>query len=307
MKIQLYLFLLLITIQIQGRSQGCSDAGFCTIGSMQHQVDGNDTTLHQSLSVILTNGIGDEGVYVFTPAVQYENQINRYLLVQAKITANYASGNLGDVSGLGDFYLTGSYSFIKNKKWSKVLTAALKLPLDNSNLKLQDKSLPMGYQSSLGTVDFIAGFTIRSSRWIFSLGYQQPLNTPNGNTFLPSDWNTAEANKFSPTNKFDRKADVLLKAGYKINALENLHFNLGLLAIYHLANDTYNDLSISDDPITLKDSDGLTLNGTLNLVYKMSSRFSLGLTAGTPLIVRDLRPDGLTRAWVISPELIYKF
>lgn len=305
MKQKLFFILLIILFNNNfAISQGCSDAGFCTIGSMKQNAE-NDSAKHHSLSVILTNGIGDEGVYVFTPGVQYDNQLNKHLSVQSKITANSASGNLGNATGLGDLIFSGSYSISKNSKWNKTFTAAFKVPLNNSNLKEEDKALPMGYQSSLGTLDFIAGFTITNNTWIFSTAYQQPISNPNGNTFLPEIWNTEDAYKFSPTIFFHRKADVLLKAGYNINFLKKLKINLGLLAIYHLANDTYTGMDV--EQIELVGSDGLTLNATLNLIYKISNNFSFALTAGAPLTVRDIRPDGLTRSLVLSPELIFNF
>lgn len=286
-------------------AQGCSDAGFCTIGSIKHNAYANDSTKDQSLSVILTNGIGDEGVYVFTPSVQYDNQLNEHWSIQSKLTANYASGGLGTARSLGDLYFSSSYQFSKSSKWNKTFTIGIKVPLNNSNLKAEDKALPMGYQSSLGTLDFIVGFTITNNRWIFSSGYQQPISNPNGNTFLPEIWNTEEAYKFSPSNLFHRKSDVLLKAGYKINSLKKLKINLGFLAIYHLTNDVYTSMDL--EQIEIVGSEGLTLNATLNAVYNISSKFSLALTAGTPLIVRDIRPDGLTRSLVLSPEIIIKF
>jgi hypothetical protein len=39
----------------------------------------------------------------------------------------------------------------------------------------------------------------------------------------------------------------------------------------------------------------------------MNKSISLGLGGGVPLIVRKVRPDGLTRAFSITPELIIHF
>ncbi|MGF2413571.1 MAG: hypothetical protein ACQUYJ_14665, partial [Ferruginibacter sp.] len=65
--------------------------------------------------------------------------------------------------------------------------------------------------------------------------------------------------------------------------------------------------NISNSPIALNGSEGLTLNGTTALHYTINHKFSIGLLAGVPFVVRDIRPDGLTRKFVVSPEFILKF
>ena len=165
----------------------------------------------------------------------------------------------------------------------------------------------MQYQSSLGTIDVIAGITLTNNKWLFATAIQQPLTGTNRNTFLPIYWGTAAAAKYSPTNDFNRKADVLLRVGYDIATTKKWKLNAGLLSIYHLRKDTYIDGNVSNKPIDLHGSDGLTLNGTFSVWYKPNSKFSLGFTGGVPFVVRDSRPDGLTRSFVVSPELIFHF
>ena len=289
-----------------GSAQGCSDAGFCTIGPVNPQSVTN-TTKKQKISLLFTNGVGDENVYVFTPGIQYDNQLNKHWSVQARITANYANGNLGSATGAGDIFGSAAYTFTKKKNWETALLIGVKVPLNKSNLKEQGKSLPMQYQSSLGTTDLLAGVTLASRHWQFAAAYQQPLTGINGNQFLPAYWANAKAMNYSPTNDFNRKGDVLLRAGYKITGVKKLQLNAGLLGIYHLGNDTYINGNISNKPIELQGSEGLTLNGTLAALYQINTSFSLGLSGGVPFVVRDIRPDGLTRHFVISPELIFHF
>lgn len=87
-------------------AQGCSDAGFCSIGGFKPQPAGL-AGAHQQLSLQLSAGSGDENVFVFSPALQYDWQKNRWI-VQAKLAGNYASGNLGKVVAPGDLYLAGT-------------------------------------------------------------------------------------------------------------------------------------------------------------------------------------------------------
>ena len=100
---------------------------------------------------------------------------------------------------------------------------------------------------------------------------------------------------------------MLLRAGYNIEPNKKFNINLGLLGIYHLGKDNYVDGNISNKPIAIAGSDGVTLNGTASAWYKVSNKFTIGLTGGVPFVVRDVRPDGLTRKFVISPEFIVNF
>ena len=60
-------------------------------------------------------------------------------------------------------------------------------------------------------------------------------------------------------------------------------------------------------PIELKGSEGITINGTAAVKYKLNNKFSIALSGGVPFVVRDIRPDGLTRKFVLSPEIIFNF
>lgn len=298
--------ILLITSRI-AFAQGCSDAGFCSVGNLS--VKGNSTQDKHAnkLKLSLISGVGDENVFVFTPSLEYLRQINSHWEVQAKLTGNYASGDLASVFGAGDLFLTGTYLAGGKKKWKSSYTLGTKLPLNQGTLSKNGLALPMQYQSSLGTVDLIAGISVYSDRWQFNLGFQQPLTGTNGNQFLPQYWNTANAFKFPPTNDFNRKGDVLLRTAYTFQSHSKVHFNVGLLGIYHLGSDTYIDAGIQNKPIQIKGSEGLTINMTGLVDWEVTNRVNLSLTGGFPLMVRDVRPDGLTRRFVVSPQLSFSF
>jgi hypothetical protein len=289
------------------QAQGCSDAGFCTIGTLKPGYSKNGSEKKQNLSFLLSNGIGDENVNVFTPGIQYDNKLNSHWSIQSRLTGNFASGNLGKASGLGDLILSGTYSVVTKSQTNISFLLATKLPLNNGDLTTNNKPFPMQYQSSLGTVDVITGITITKTNWLFAAALQQPITGRNRNTFLPVYWGTVAAAKYSPSNDFNRKGDVLLKTDYNLLNISKWKLHAGLLGIYHLGNDTYIDGNISTKPIELKDSDGLTLNGTFALQYKVNPSFSIGLSGGVPFVVRDIRPDGLTRKFVLTPEISFHF
>lgn len=296
------IFFMVISMHVKG--QGCSDAGFCTIGNLGQQ----PTTAgsKQKISVFLPVGIGDNNVTVFTPAIQYDNRLNNKWAIQAKLSGNYASGELGSVAGAGDLFVSSTYIFGKKKKnWNFSGSLGAKLPLNNSNLKKGTRSLPMQYQSSLGTFDLIAGLSAGNKNWQFAAGWQQPLTGANENNFLPVFWTDKAAEKYAPSRKFNRKADLLLRGFYKHRFKNKLDLHGGLLAIYHVANDEYTD--VLKNNMVISGSKGLTLNASISGWYPLSKKISLGLTVAAPLVVRDIRPDGLTRSFLVSPEINWNF
>jgi hypothetical protein len=287
-------------------AQGCSDAGFCSIGSLDHQVSGSKQSPKSYFRMSLPVGLGDDDVFVFSPGVEYVHIHHRWQL-QGKLTGNYASGNLGSAFGAGDVFLSATYSLPEQKGWVASFTGGTKLPLNQGNLKENGLSLPMQYQSSLGTIDLILGFSLQSDRWKWAAGWQQPLSGRNRNNFLPVYWTDQRAGVYPPTNNFNRKGDVLVRSTYAIIKKKSIQVEGGLLGIYHLGKDTYVNFNERPNPIPIEGSQGLTLNATVAAEWKINPKFSFGFTGGVPLVVREVRPDGLTRSIVFSPQITYHF
>jgi hypothetical protein len=210
--------------------------------------------------------------------------------------------------GAGDIYLSASREKALKSDWFFTYTAGFKIPLNQANASEMGMPLPMQYQSSLGTFDVIAGFTINSPQWQFSAAYQQPLSGENRNGFLPEYWNgKPEADNYPPSFMLDRKGDVLLRASRNFRPSPTVGFNTGLLGIFHLGNDKYTNPFEGNRVIPIEGSSGLTLNLTGAVYWQAGKNTQVGLTAGVPLVVRDVRPDGLTRSWVVSPEISWSF
>ncbi|QDK77563.1 hypothetical protein EXU85_02705 [Spirosoma sp. KCTC 42546] len=295
--------LLLLVSKLPALAQGCSDAGFCTIGSLKQH--GPTDNKGQKITLLLPVGLGDEAVFVFAPGIQYDNQLSAKWAIQAKLTGNYASGNLGSATGPGDIFLSSTYSIPTKAKWATSLTLGTKLPLDRGNLKANGQPLPMQYQSSLGTVDLITGLSVSNSKWQFSAGWQQPLTGVNDNAFLPGSSPKPEAPAYPPSNQFNRKADVLARVAYTWAITDQLSLNGGLLGIYHLGEDGYTDAG--GKQLYIAGSQGLTLNATIAAWWTVNPKMRIGFTAGTPLVTREVRPDGLTRSIVFAPEISWLF
>ncbi len=290
-------------------AQGCSDAGFCSVGNLSIKNVNSKNQYKNEFTISLTAGNGDKNISVITHAFQYKRKLSVDWYIEGKITGNTAKGNLGSAAGLGDIFLLSTYVLTSTDKWKFSGTAGAKFPLSLSNEKVNGLSLPMQYQSSLGTVDIILGGSAYSKNWLFAVGLQQPVTKINQNGFLPSLWKDNQAAaKYSPSNNFYRKGDILLRTTYQPSISSGKWSgNVGLLAIFHLLNDTYTSPENTNKPITLQGSQGLTLNATSYIHFKLNEKVAFGLTGGIPIIVRDIRPDGLTRSWVVSPEVNIKF
>lgn len=300
-------FILSIIVSFAAYSQGCSDAGFCTMGENLPSAQDTSSSPQQKLTLLLTNGIGDEGVYIFTPGVQYDFDSNNHFAFQGKVTGNYATGNLGSAAGAGDVFVSSTYTVDRKSKWRNSFTLGIKLPLSNGGLSNGDQALPMQYQASLGTVDAIGGYSTTYNKWLFAAAVQLPLTGANNNSFLPDSLANPDTFPYPSSNEFTRKADVLVRAGYQIRSTSKIKWSASLLAIYHVGEDTYVDKRVSETPISIVGSEGLTLNLTSAYYYQLNDKFSFGIVGGFPLVVRDVRPDGLTRGFAISPELILHF
>ena len=158
----------------------------------------------------------------------------------------------------------------------------------------------MDLQPSLGTYDLVLGLSKKYNNLFFILGYQQPLNK-NKNTFFKP----LNTNEFFTTNQFKRAPDLLLRVGYNYEITNKWKLSPSLLPIYHLANDTFED--VTNQEIQIKGSEGLTLNASLLVQYSINDKNALEFNLGSPLIVRDARPDGLTRSIVLNLEYKFRF
>nr|MBP7274271.1 hypothetical protein [Saprospiraceae bacterium] len=85
-----------------------------------------------------------------------------------------------------------------------------------------------------------------------------------------------------------------------INVVQNLKITPSLLPIFHLTNDKYTDITGVEKEIT--GSQGLTLHGNIYLDYHIYTTNALQLNIGMPFVVRDARPDGLTRGFIANLE-----
>jgi hypothetical protein len=297
-------------------AQGCSDAGVCSIHSIKNNAEGHESRNDDKndLTVGFGYGGGERNTNNYTWYTEYTRTITGKTSVTGKLSYSAINGELGNTSGFGDLFLSVNHAFDIKRKWQKSFVVGLKIPFDGADIGKNGYSLPMPYQTSLGTVDLVLALNYNRKNFGATLALQKPLKARNDNTFLPGDYpsnplpNTPPSSvflKYWPSNEFERNGDILGRVSYNFKTNDRFSIRQSLLGIYHLANDTYVDDNKNRRPIY--NSTGLTLNGNIFFDYRLKngSGFELGL--GAPFIVRDQRPDGLTRHFVATLEYQFSF
>ncbi len=296
-----HFFLLLVTIVFvyAVNAQGCSDAGFCSLKYAANNSNKN------SIAIGNVSGVTDGQTFVNGIYISYAKQLSKRFLWDTKLTANYASGKLANNFNVGDVFTNISVAAWQNKTKQNSFTvlAGIKIPLTAANDKAGGKPLPMAYQASLGTYDLLVGGSLQMNKWEFTNAWQIPVSGENKNTFIKE---YSVSNDFPTTNKFKRRADVLLRAAYNIKkAGSKFSFKPNLLAIYHLGKDSYEDIYAKRQQ--LQGSDGLTLNANVIAKYAINKTNSIELSLAAPFVVRKVRPDGLTREFTAGIEYKISF
>ncbi|CAM3484543.1 Transporter [Flavobacterium longum] len=279
-------------------AQGCSDAGICSFSAPHDTI----VVKKNTLEITAVAGAGDADTKYFSPFISYTRGFRGGWQGSVKITSSLATGQFGERASIGDAFLTASYAPASTKplRWS--YSGGAKIPFNRANLKINNHPLPLDYQSSLGTFDLLASVNVGFRSWDFSGAVQIPVIDINANSYFAEYSGTDD---FPTTNGFKRRPDGLLRATYTLDrVVRGVTFKPNLLAIYHLGDDTYEDVNGQRRPID--GSRGLTINGNL-IVEKNLTSGSIILSLATPFVVRDARPDGLTRSFTAALGYIARF
>lgn len=282
-------------------AQGCSDGGFCSL----NYHNANDKQYNNTVTLGNVSGVTDGSTFVNGTYISYARKLGKAFYWDTKVTVNYASGNLANNFNAGDIFTNITYRVYGNdttRQYLKLL-GGFKAPLTSANDKAGGKPLPMAYQSSTGTWDALLGINYSIKNWEFTNAYQIPVINRNRNSFFDE---YSVSDKFPTTNQFRRKSDVLLRAAYNIKT-KGMKFSLkpNILAIYHVGEDTYED--IYGKRQNLAGSQGLTLNANVIAGLAINKKNALELSVAAPFVVRDIRPDGLTREFTVGLEYKLSF
>lgn len=303
-------------------AQGCSDAGFCTMGAMKPNQPFSRKINVRLRSIefsqyVGVNAIGDV-------IMSYTGDINIGLsskyTVQVKVPYMIVLGRLANTNGLGDFSLSATRNLVAKEKYQINLTLGTKIPTNKGNIttEINGKELPLPnyYQSSLGTYDIVAGISFITKRWLIATGYQQPLNA-NGNQFLWGPWrksglaDSTIALQYPVCKEIKRGNDVMLRIERNFR-LARFNSHIGLLGIYRFTED---EITNKDGVrVRQKGTTGLAMTAIAGFGYNFSVRSGIKFVFGYRLTQRYSLPelnhlslDGLSREFVNTIGYEFRF
>lgn len=319
MKHSLLLFPFLL-IPLFSLSQGCSDAGFCTMGAMKPDQPYNKriAVKLQSAEISFYRGTTTLTPVIYVATADLNFSIKGKNTFQVKLPYQAITGRLANTQGMGDISLCFTRNVYRSDAFSLNLSLGTKIPTNKSD-KATDAGLPlpMYYQTSLGTYDAIAGISVINRKWLLATGIQIPLNQ-NKNQFVWSSWAEEEsslkayADKYNQAKDLQRGIDVMIRVERNFR-FSKFNFTVGLLPIYRITRDEFTRSGTEkDSPLTRvkpKDASGLALSALATVGYNFDVRSGVRLLVGHKVddIQRKLNPDGLTRELVSSLTYVYRF
>ncbi len=309
MKLIFCLFLATISFTHSGYSQGCSDAGFCTMGAMKPDQPYNKKLEFKLRTVELSfyRGTTTLTPIVYVTTMDLNFSLNRRNTLQVKLPFQFVEGRLANTSSLGDISLCLTRNLFSSDRFDVNLSVGGKIPTNSSNKNTQGLPLPMYYQTSLGTYDAIAGLSLVSRNWLFATGIQIPLNQ-NSNEFVWSAWDGTDerpyVGRYDRAKDLKRGIDVMLRVERNFR-LSRFNFSVGLLPIYRITRDEFTDSA--NMRVISEDASGLALSGIVTGGYNFNTQSGLRLLLGHKIVQRELNPDGLTRVFVSSLTYVHRF
>jgi hypothetical protein len=298
----LLLLLLIMSINIQLKAQGCSDAGLCSIGNNEggwlKDSPENNLVLSQSI------GLGERNTIISTSLLAVNFKILSKTKIQLSTPFVLVNGSLGKTAGLGDLIASVNQQLFNDSNSNLSLTVGGKIPLSTPDKAIDNLDLPMVYQTSLGTYDLILGINYLVKKWHFSVAYQHVFNSitnefNHDNVFVI----TQDHLDYFESSKLERGDDIMLRIERNFE-LKNSDIFLGVNPTYRINPDA---IEIQETPFTIEGSEGLTLNLTFGYLKQFQDNNMIKLSVGAPLITKPYRVDGLTRIFVMSLAYIFNF
>jgi hypothetical protein len=301
--------LILLFVATDATSQGCSDAGFCTMGAMKPDQPYNKKLKLRLRSVELSfyRGTTPLTPIIYVATADFNFSLSNKTSFQIKLPFQSVRGQLGNTSGLGDISLCATRTLYDSENFDINLSLGGKIPTNNASKDANGLPLPMYYQTSLGTYDLIAGMSLISRKWLFATGIQYPFNK-NENEFLWESWKgsneEAYINRYNQARHLKRGTDIMLRVERNWR-FSRLNFSLGLLPIYRITND---EITLKNGTVVKpRGAKGLALSGIFTAGYNFNVRSGLKILAGHKITKRDNNPDGLTREFVSTLGYYYRF
>lgn len=290
-------------------SQGCSDAGFCTMGAMKPDQPFNKKIALRlrSMEISFYRGTTPLTPTVYVATADFNFSLNSRTSFQLKLPYQAVRGALGNTSGLGDISLCITKALVNTESFDINFSVGGKIPTNNSSKDVDGLPLPMYYQTSLGTYDFITGLSLISRNWLFATGIQHPFNK-NDNQFLWEAWNgTSEEgyiHRYNQARELKRGTDFMVRVERNWR-FSRLNFSLGVLPIFRISND---EIKLTNGTVVKPEgAKGMALSGIFTAGYSFNVKSGIKILIGHKIVQRDNNPDGLTRELVSTAGYYYRF
>lgn len=315
---RLFIYLPFLVISLSGLGQGCSDAGFCTMGAMKP-----DQSYSKRIAIKLRSiefnyyqGKSTLSAKIYAYTIDFNIGINDLSAFQIKVPYQTARGNLGENGGMSDISLSYTRMLKTNENWNINGSLGAKIPsgdanktVNNVNTGFVDAPIHMYYQNSLGSYDAIAGISAISSKWLLATGIQVAL-TESNNQFTWGgfpDYPSQEDYLFlhDVGRELKRGVDVMLRVERNWR-FTNFNFSLGALPIWRITK----DVGIANGETErrkLEGTTGMALSALGSFGYQFDVNNAVKIIRAIKITEREFNPDGLTRNSVWSISYIYKF
>lgn len=305
--------LLVIIILLSGCAlygQGCSDAGFCTMGAMKPDQSFSRRINFKLRSVEFSyyRGTSTLTPVIYSVTADLNFGINDKLGFQVKVPYQWVRGRLGDTESVGDISFSITQNFYRSEQMDLNFTLGGKIPTNNStHANANGLDLPMYYQTSLGSYDVIAGVSMLTRKWLVAFGYQQAL-TANENEFRYGEWirfpNKEYVRSYDSGVGLRRGVDLMLRTERSWRFI-NYSFSLAALPIYRITPDK-GLIDANEDRGEVKTT-GLALSVLAGFTYHLSTTSGFKVLYGYKLLDRKTNPDGLTRDDVFTMAYLLRF
>ncbi len=293
-------------------AQGCSSAGFCTMGALkadqkfsaQKRLKLNYIEVNQ---LIATSGFGET---INATTLDVALTLGTKNSFQIRLPYVWVNGPLANTEGFGDVYLTYTRSLIKEKDYQLNASLGTKIPRFTTNLTTPEGlPLPMYYSPSLGTYDLIAGVSFINKKWLLGIGYQQVVSgNPIDNQFNPQAWEgtplAEQAARYDASMNLERGADIMLRIERNIRR-GRYNFFVGAMPVYRITADRMTDAEGRE--IAIDSPTGLAITGIVGGGYRFNAHSSLKLFYGRRLSKKPYNGDGLMKEDVGTIAYEFRF
>ncbi|MCU0420291.1 MAG: hypothetical protein MUC38_11625 [Cyclobacteriaceae bacterium] len=310
--IRLSFFLLLAWLPASLHAQGCSDSGFCTMGSLkpdQIYVPKHLVRVH-ALEMTYHYGRTEQDDHIHAAFMDVVLGLGKRITMQVRLPA-YAviRGDMPTTQGWGDYFLNVSHVAWQRRHYQIALTAGAKFYNRAQDPQQSENGLdmPLYHQTSLRTDDLNAGITVASRKWMAAVAYRKPVRFDNG-AFHHEPWAetplAGTVARYAPSRGLVPGDDLMMRVERSFR-LARWTFGIGSLNLYRLRRDRVVDADGMLRP--QGGTEGLASSVVVSSRYRFDVKNSVRLLASQRVADRDLNPDGLARTFVAQLAFEHRF